>query len=208
MRKVLSVVVVLAIAGWLSVRPNAQSSAVVDSLVTMSPDSASNTGAEIDYVNAKAMPLPRSYSPSDQLEALLAPASNLQPAARLGNFGDGLTNLLNLGRPAAPDLGEDEVSPEEFGTSNHPFSTARADLSGIATNTQYPYRAAGKLFFNIGTSTFVCSASLIKRESWSRRLTAWRSSARGGSTRTGDSCPATGMAQRPSSVGRYGPRLS
>jgi V8-like Glu-specific endopeptidase len=27
----------------------------------------------------------------------------------------------------------------------------------------YPYRAAGKLFFKIGTSSFICSASLIKR---------------------------------------------
>jgi V8-like Glu-specific endopeptidase len=53
-----------------------------------------------------------------------------------------------------------------FGTNNHPFSTARADLSSggvTATNMAYPYRAAGKLFFNIGTSTYICSASLIKR---------------------------------------------
>ncbi|HXN00157.1 MAG TPA: trypsin-like serine protease, partial [Candidatus Dormibacteraeota bacterium] len=38
-----------------------------------------------------------------------------------------------------------------------------ADLIPTATNTSYPFRAAGKLFFNIGNSTFVCSASLIKR---------------------------------------------
>ncbi|NOT56813.1 MAG: trypsin-like serine protease [Deltaproteobacteria bacterium] len=58
---------------------------------------------------------------------------------------------------------DDEIAPQEFGTSNHPFSTARADLFTAATNTQYPYRASGKLFFNDGAGTFVCSASLIKR---------------------------------------------
>jgi V8-like Glu-specific endopeptidase len=68
-----------------------------------------------------------------------------------------------LGTPntAAAD---EEIAPQEFGTSNHPFSTARADLS-IATNTAFPYRVSGKLFFTqVGVAgTFVCSASLIKR---------------------------------------------
>jgi len=70
-----------------------------------------------------------------------------------------------LGVPKVPadDVDDDDVEAQEFGTSNHPFSTARADLIPTATNTSYPYRASGKLFFNIGNSTFVCSASLIKR---------------------------------------------
>ena len=72
--------------------------------------------------------------------------------------------LVRLGVPhPTTDDSELMVTPEEFGTTNHPFSTARADLSPLATNTSYPYRASGKLFFNIGTSTFVCSASLIGR---------------------------------------------
>jgi V8-like Glu-specific endopeptidase len=56
--------------------------------------------------------------------------------------------------------------PEEYGTYNLPFSTARADLLTMATNTQYPYRASGKLFFQKAppdNSWYVCSASLIKR---------------------------------------------
>ncbi len=64
----------------------------------------------------------------------------------------------------------DDVTPEEFGTFNHPFSTARADLGTLATNKAYPYRAAGKLYFNVTPNApptakpnSWCSASLIKR---------------------------------------------
>jgi V8-like Glu-specific endopeptidase len=56
------------------------------------------------------------------------------------------------------------VGPDEYGTGHQPFSTARADLLTLATNTQYPYRPSGKLFFqDANNNTFVCSASMIKR---------------------------------------------
>jgi hypothetical protein len=72
-------------------------------------------------------------------------------------------NPMRLGVPKTEDVDADGFTSEGFGTNNHPFSTARADLEPLPTNTSYPYRAAGKLFFNIGNDTFVCSASLIKR---------------------------------------------
>jgi V8-like Glu-specific endopeptidase len=53
-------------------------------------------------------------------------------------------------------------SQVDFGSSGLPFSTARADLSPSATNDQYPYSAAGKLFFNEDGQTYICSASLVK----------------------------------------------
>ena len=52
--------------------------------------------------------------------------------------------------------------PQDYGLTGHPFTTERADLSA-ATNKMFPYRAAGKLFFQIGSSTYWCSASLIKK---------------------------------------------
>ena len=76
-----------------------------------------------------------------------------------GGKGDGITKPVFLGAPAQ----HPEISPPDFGTNNHPFTTVRADLYGLNDNTVYPYRAAGKLFFKIGTSSYVCSASLIKR---------------------------------------------
>jgi trypsin len=78
-----------------------------------------------------------------------------------GAKGTGRTSPLFLGRPEV--VQSDEPVPEGFGTSNHPFTTARADLFTENTNTAYPHRAAGKLFFNEPGGSFICSASLIKR---------------------------------------------
>lgn len=116
----------------------------------------------IDYVNAKPMNLPKtSAAPADLIRALTAQSPSLgTPGSAAGGAGNGKLAPVWLGIPTS--AADDEIAPQEFGTSNHPFSTARADLS-IATNTAYPYGASGKLFFNIGTGTFVCSASLIKR---------------------------------------------
>ena len=128
---------------------------------------------KIDFVNAKAFALPRSpesvsvQAEQDHLNNLVnrhqstAATTGGQVA---GSEGDGNTHAVELGTPsmALDTLEGQEFEQQQFGTSNHPFSTARADLSS-PTNTMYPYRASGKLFFRIGTSTFVCSASLIKR---------------------------------------------
>jgi hypothetical protein len=87
------------------------------------------------------------------------------PGYEPGAPGSGTLTLRRLGVPSPSAPWEDhapEATPEEFGASNQPFSTAQADLSA-ATNTLYPYRATGKLFFNIGTRTAACSASLITR---------------------------------------------
>ena len=81
------------------------------------------------------------------------------PGRSPGFAGNGLQKPVNLGKPAFSDGG---VTPERFGTFDQPFTTARADLSS-PTNTMYPYRASGKLFFKIGTASYICSASLLKR---------------------------------------------
>ena len=124
----------------------------------------------VDYVNAQPMPLPRAPGRSaaqaqDDLIATLASQLTLAESGGSvsGSNGTGALDLVRLGVPRPAPGDSEEVTPQEFGTTNHPFSTARADLSPLATNTSYPYSASGKLFFNIGTSTFVCSASLISR---------------------------------------------
>jgi len=136
------------------------------------PSMAAQVGVEIDYVNARPMQLPRAPGRSDAeaqqdlINALRSQSSLGVPGFLSGGEGNGAMNLVRLGAPRVSDddvEDADDVSSQEFGTNNHPFSTAQADLIPTATNTSYPYRASGKLFFNIGTSTFVCSASLIKR---------------------------------------------
>jgi V8-like Glu-specific endopeptidase len=100
------------------------------------------------------------------VEALLSPASSATPRFFPGSQGDGRKDPVFLGRPNASELIRQsnlEVTPQETGTLSHPFSTARADAYQGSTNTQFPYRASGKLFFNVGVDTNVCSASLIRK---------------------------------------------
>ena len=135
------------------------------------PSPQAQGGAGIDFVHAQPLQLPSVPSRSaeearqDLIDALTSPPFLGVPGYEPGAPGSGTITLLRLGvpSPSAPlDANAQEATPEEFGASNHPFSTAQADLSA-ATNTLYPYRATGKLFFNIGTRTATCSASLIKR---------------------------------------------
>ena len=121
----------------------------------------------IDYGNAQPMPLPNSgVAPPSLLEVLLSnqAASNGTelPSVSPGRKGNGHLRQVKLA-PAKILEESGGVQSEEFGTSGHPFTTSRANLFGQQNSRFYPYVAAGKLFFNIGTSTYVCSASLIKR---------------------------------------------
>jgi V8-like Glu-specific endopeptidase len=120
----------------------------------------------VDFVNARPMPLPRSSVLGRQAaSAVLPPASTGAPGVSPGATGTGVTNEVFLGTPVHNLDGG--VESQEFGTFEHPFSTARSDLrtpTAVPTNIYYPYRATGKLFFTIpGQGSFVCSASLIKR---------------------------------------------
>ena len=154
----------IAVASLLSHATGMEVSAqIVRGAVTIQDPSKAASAATIDYVNAKPMDLPKtSAAPADLIRALTSPASLGTPGLVAGAAGNGQQSPVWLGMAAVAD---DEITPQEFGTNNHPFSTARADLFTLATNTQYPYRASGKLFFTKPgvTGTFVCSASLIKR---------------------------------------------
>jgi V8-like Glu-specific endopeptidase len=119
-----------------------------------------------DFVKAKALQLPIGNVPADQtqamISAIMSPASLGTPGHSNGVEGTGAQSSTFLGTPdSAGSSGG--FSSQAYGTNNHPFSTATADLNGFATNTKYPYSAAGKLFFKIGTSSYICSASMIKR---------------------------------------------
>jgi V8-like Glu-specific endopeptidase len=179
MRNSLIVILALGLLGWGAVeQATAQllndathATAWQDGSVTVFtvPHTAAQVGAGIDFVHAQPMQPPSApaRSQAGAQEALIRAfmsqsglgASGVAP----GEPGNGKMNLIRLGVPKASAADADEVRPGEFGTSHHPFSTARADLIPVATNTSYPYRAAGKLFYNVGSSTFTCSASLIAR---------------------------------------------
>jgi hypothetical protein len=119
----------------------------------------------VDFVNAKPMPLPINDSAEDPIQGLVDALLSPPPALGPSGYSPGVAGTgkkmspVFLGTPAAAESG---VTPEDFGTSNLPFTTVRADLYGLNTNTIYPYSAAGMLVYVIGTSTYYCSASLIK----------------------------------------------
>ncbi len=115
----------------------------------------------IDFKNAKPMPLPKALSVPQPLQGSAAAMPARVPGFRPGFRGDD-TVLRDI---AAPNETQAPGPPvlQEYGTSEHPFTTSRVDLGTKNTESkQYPYRASGKLFFNIGPDTYVCSATLIE----------------------------------------------
>ena len=118
-------------------------------------------------MNAKHLALPIAPPRSeleahyDLTDALQAQSHRRQvPGFLPGGQGHGRRAPVDLGRPVISD--GVEITPQDAGTTNHPFTTARADLAAETTRSVYPYSASGKPFFNIGNQSFICSASLIK----------------------------------------------
>ena len=175
MRKSLMVMMLtLGLVGWVGVQQvtaqgrNSRTGVTQQgdvTILTVPSVQAQASASGIDYTNAQPMPLPSapSRSGSGLLDPLNAQVSLGTPSYSAGSQGDGIMSPVLLGKPAAGN--SNDVTPQEFGTFNHPFSTSQIDLGGLATNTAYPYRAAGKLFFQktVGGGTWVCSAALIKR---------------------------------------------
>jgi V8-like Glu-specific endopeptidase len=118
-----------------------------------------------DFVNMRPMPLPLAAEPIDMVPSLEDLGT---PGFSAGAVGNGQTSPITLPLPTISDEEGDmegPYAPDEFGTAHQPFSTARADLLTLATNTQYPYRASGQLTFQKpnDNTTYYCSASMIKR---------------------------------------------
>lgn len=130
------------------------------------PAVAAQAADTIDFAHARPMPLPNPGMAAPALaDALLqAPVRLGAPAYAPGGMGDGKRAPVRLAPSSSASAvsGQDQVSPQEFGTSNQVFTTNRADALGDNTQYHYPFAPAGKLFFNIGSATYVCSASLLK----------------------------------------------
>lgn len=139
---------------------------------------------KLDFITARVRTLPKApmsvsaqagqdfiHNLVNQFQSPVQTSAEVDIGETEGFEGDGITDPVELGTPLIiGDTQEGlEFQSQQFGPSNHPFSTARADLASgptkipTPTNTMYPYRATGKLFFKIGSDTYVCSGSLIKR---------------------------------------------
>ena len=129
--------------------------------ITTPPIAAANS--RIDFGRAQPMPLPSvNMPPASSPQAPTSPQVFGTPGVSPGSPGTGQQlNPLTLPAPKAIPPSSPGVQPQEFGTSGQPYTTAQVDASGDYTASFYPFSAAGKLYFNIGTATFLCSASLI-----------------------------------------------
>lgn len=113
---------------------------------------------EPDYANAKPLPLPMSRkAPSSALESMQQPTIDFGGAPQVfpGSKGTGKKSPTTV--PVAKALESAPPPPPEFGASGHPYTTSREPNA-----SQDPHRRAGKIFFNIGTGTYICSGALIK----------------------------------------------
>jgi len=112
-----------------------------------------------DYVSARPMEMP-SATARPGSDAVAAPRQKTAPGHAPGKAGSGQTRPERLFAPSADS--KQSVSPEQAGTSEHVFTTARAGVEQTKLRNAYPLSAAGKLFFKIGRASYICSASLIK----------------------------------------------
>jgi V8-like Glu-specific endopeptidase len=116
-----------------------------------------------DIANAQPMPLPTiDFMPTDAMGEDMAPQNLGTPGFSPGRQGSGKQSPVSvpLEAPLDEDLG---IAPQEYGTANIPYTTARVDTRGNNLSKTFPYSAAGKLYFRDGASAFVCSGALIKR---------------------------------------------
>lgn len=123
-----------------------------------------------DMAGAQAMPLPTvDFIPADAALEGAAQKRTGTPGSAPGHRGTGEQSPVRVPRDDASEsdvsLGDPGagIAPQEYGTANHPYTTARVDTSSNNVSKTYPYRAAGKLYFKDGSSSFVCSGALIKR---------------------------------------------
>jgi len=140
-------------------------------MYTPSPQEIQASG-DIDFSNAKPMPLPSADAPPGgpvldggaiERDGLPGAAPG-NPGASNPKRGSAASSLSNEDVDEIDELlSNDEAEPQEFGTSNHPYTTSRVDIFSNNESKSWPYRPTGKLYFQIGTANYVCSASLIKK---------------------------------------------
>lgn len=127
---------------------------------------AQQAGFAYDDATVKPMPLPMATTAPSASKTVAAITGT--PGSSAGAKGSGVMSPVSLGAAAWSTISPSAaITPQEYGTSNHVFTTSRVDLAGAtpanAVSSLYPYRAAGKLYFKVGTTPYVCSASLIKK---------------------------------------------
>jgi len=132
-------------------------------VTSFTPSKASQVWTAADFANARPMPMPSPSEPALSPEEGGVSLESLgTPGFEPGSRGNGRMSPVKI--PPSNYVEDDlDVAPQEFGLRNHVYTTARVDVTTGIPSRYYPFRAAGKLYFKIGSGNYVCSASLIKR---------------------------------------------
>ena len=121
------------ISSLTAIAGGAVAPAVFAAGVSVSPAAPSGAAATFIYsdATAKPMPLPMAKTAPAAMSAYAVSPFSGPPGFQAGALGSGVMSPVNLGTSgaSAQDMASPlMVSPQEFGTSNHPFTTAPVDL--------------------------------------------------------------------------------
>ena len=140
------------------------------SVTTFTPaGSLSSAGAvKLDYEHAKPVPMPSisgsGVSPtSAQAKPNLTGKSGFSPGSEGSGAQQHAIQLFAPHPDSAPVSPQSGAAPQEYGSNLQQYTTSRANLYNEPSASYYPYRAAGKLFFQEPGGTYVCSASMITK---------------------------------------------
>lgn len=123
------------------------------------------------FRDAKPLPMPRaSEATVREAEALKPPgkpqSSEARPPLEPAQPGE---EQLYAPDPKPRLQGDETVEPGAVGSFGAPYTSTRVfpmfsgGSAAFSADRAYPYITVGKLFFSIGGSPFVCSASVIQR---------------------------------------------
>ena len=120
------------------------------------------------YRNARSMSLPQVDTGGEPVDRLMPstidgevmgqdfqePVIDVKPKKKNRLF-DGKANHGS----ESQDSGAISITPTAVGTSSAYYTSSR--INPTSSRTTWPWRTNGKLFFNIGTASYICSASVI-----------------------------------------------
>lgn len=138
--------------------------------VVSSPEG--QTRGQVDYKNAQPLPLPQ-LNPGLSNRLAEQPKSSPplgKPGFSPGSQGNGETSpvqlypAIKLPSNSSESKNANSSDTRAYGTGGVPFTTARVNSFTMQVSKDWPYAAAGKLFFKKANgSSYICSASLIKK---------------------------------------------
>lgn len=112
------------------------------------------------------LPLPAGAVSGAALEGVFAERARVGrvPGHVDGGVGDPKgEGVPSLRLPATRAAKADVASPQDYGVGLIPFTTSRVrtQASNSTAQVQYPFSAAGRLFFKVGAGSAWCSAALV-----------------------------------------------